>query len=1090
MVSILICLISVQSAEAITISLEFLGLSGDSAVDGPSGFDPNATDLKSLMNYAKSYYEDVFEDPSHAITIQFEYADLAPPPTGDTLGLHTPITESALRETLGKVQIDTRLLSGGAVRSWYTDKTPANDSEFVMAQKLWRDIDGDADGDGVSNRSDWYNDFGASIPDTFEVGYRGNAVTGGPASGVWDMLSTVLHEVGHALGMSSGISATINQTTDGDYDFNPLWVFGESLSAETDNTSGDDNLDIAHLDDDFSLMGPSGISLRRRPSHTDLFAMASGNNYSFRIDVPRREMYGGVIWQTFANWSGYNVPEENDDALVRHGGESRLAGNAHVENLLVAEDSELNTFEHTLTVDDTTTIAFDGALPGVSRIVVEGGELISRDIEVTGGILATENGVITVDDDLVLAETDFGGVYSTLTGSGEVWVADKLHNDGKIEPVGFLFLQTTTPAGSDDVWNLDGNSGAGLINARNGRLVVTTGVMTDAFDGTMWVGAGQSVEFWAADFELGNLGQLNLWGTSSSIALLTASDNDLVIRGTVDVDGLGRLSASHIAFEGTGVAVDVLNDNDQFEIEGATTYRGGTFAGDGTIVQTGDAIFDEGAIVEFAVGVLDLDGTDDNAVITIRRDAVVSISADQIERLGDVGFDGVLNINSGTLIADISNQWTFEGELNLTRVDEEIPTIDGSAIVIGPAPSSIATPAINVTNTAALAGPTAQILAPVTFREEATLSITADSVLVLEGDTTYEGGTYNIDGTLQQNGDANVDDSTTLTANIFNMDGSEASPSSIVVAPLKTFEVLVNEIDRGDPSNDGYDGSMELQNGANFVIDTVNDFWRLDGSVDLNIANIFSEDDTIELHGQLTGTGFVKTPRVEARTGSMIDPGVVVIPASATLTDLGSGSGEDYTERILRIDGNFQQSLGSTLHVDVEIGTSSTIVDVLEVTGLAALAGMLEVTFDNSFQPDIGDQFTFLRAQQGLQGNFSEIVLSNFIGSGSWRIVSALDGLALNLFLAGDYNYDGRVDAADYVVWRKNEGTTNQLPNDPIGGVIGPAQYNIWRAKYGQASSSGSGASLESSRNPPVPEPRTFLLVVVGITMTLALLRR
>src|SRR5205085_2633394 len=42
----------------------------------------------------------------------------------------------------------------------------------------------------------------------------------------------------------------------------------------------------------------------------------------------------------------------------------------------------------------------------------------------------------------------------------------------------------------------------------------------------------------------------------------------------------------------------------------------------------------------------------------------------------------------------------------------------------------------------------------------------------------------------------------------------------------------------------------------------------------------------------------------------------------------------------------------------------------------------------------------------------------------------------------GDYNNDGKVDAADYVVWRKYAGTTHTLPNDPTGGTIGIAQYN------------------------------------------------
>jgi T5SS/PEP-CTERM-associated repeat protein len=74
--------------------------------------------------------------------------------------------------------------------------------------------------------------------------------------------------------------------------------------------------------------------------------------------------------------------------------------------------------------------------------------------------------------------------------------------------------------------------------------------------------------------------------------------------------------------------------------------------------------------------------------------------------------------------------------------------------------------------------------------------------------------------------------------------------------------------------------------------------------------------------------------------------------------------------------------------------------------------------------------------------------------------------------LPGDYNNDGKVDAADYVVWRKNEGTTNMLPNDPIGGTIGPAQFDQWRANFG--ATIGSGAANHS-----VPEPAAIVLALM-----------
>jgi hypothetical protein len=66
--------------------------------------------------------------------------------------------------------------------------------------------------------------------------------------------------------------------------------------------------------------------------------------------------------------------------------------------------------------------------------------------------------------------------------------------------------------------------------------------------------------------------------------------------------------------------------------------------------------------------------------------------------------------------------------------------------------------------------------------------------------------------------------------------------------------------------------------------------------------------------------------------------------------------------------------------------------------------------------------------------------------------------------LAGDYNNDGAVDAADYVVWRKGIATYNT-----------PAHYAAWATNFG-ASASGAG-----NKTPTVPEPATILVLLVGL---------
>jgi hypothetical protein len=85
-------------------------------------------------------------------------------------------------------------------------------------------------------------------------------------------------------------------------------------------------------------------------------------------------------------------------------------------------------------------------------------------------------------------------------------------------------------------------------------------------------------------------------------------------------------------------------------------------------------------------------------------------------------------------------------------------------------------------------------------------------------------------------------------------------------------------------------------------------------------------------------------------------------------------------------------------------------------------------------------------------------------------------GFAPPAGITGDYNNDGKVDAGDYVTWRKAQGTTNVLANDPVGGTIGAAQYNNWRANFGKPPGAGSG--LEGAS---VPEPASAVLLLIGL---------
>jgi len=73
----------------------------------------------------------------------------------------------------------------------------------------------------------------------------------------------------------------------------------------------------------------------------------------------------------------------------------------------------------------------------------------------------------------------------------------------------------------------------------------------------------------------------------------------------------------------------------------------------------------------------------------------------------------------------------------------------------------------------------------------------------------------------------------------------------------------------------------------------------------------------------------------------------------------------------------------------------------------------------------------------------------------------------------GDYNGNGVVDMADYVLWRKGGPLQNEIADV---GTVSAADYTAWRGVFGKTSGSGSG--LISST---VPEPTSMVLLVLAV---------
>jgi autotransporter-associated beta strand protein len=215
---------------------------------------------------------------------------------------------------------------------------------------------------------------------------------------------------------------------------------------------------------------------------------------------------------------------------------------------------------------------------------------------------------------------------------------------------------------------------------------------------------------------------------------------------------------------------------------------------------------------------------------------------------------------------------------------------------------------------------------------------------------------------------------------------------------------------------------------------------------------------TVASAGTIGGTGIIAGAITNNGT---ISPGESV----GTLTTGGNVTNGANSHWAIEIDGTSADLLAVGGDLDL------SAVDFLDVTGsgtgpwvIATYVGNLTGTFDNVTTGYAVDYSTT-----------GQIIL-NTAGAG----------------LPGDFNSDGKVDAGDYVTWRKAfDGSpgapNNALANDNgLGTPITTAHYNLWRANFGNPPGAGSGSQLSGAA---VPEPGVMGLVVVGL-MSLAFRRR
>jgi adhesin HecA-like repeat protein len=267
--------------------------------------------------------------------------------------------------------------------------------------------------------------------------------------------------------------------------------------------------------------------------------------------------------------------------------------------------------------------------------------------------------------------------------------------------------------------------------------------------------------------------------------------------------------------------------------------------------------------------------------------------------------------------------------------------------------------------------------------------------------------------------------------------------------------------------------------------------FNANGSLTLNRGTVIVDGGTLNANGPLLidgGTVSLVAGVLDAGTIDLVNGGIFNFAGGTLHVDNFNGHlvnqagrlAPGHSAGLTTISRDYTQQMNGVLEIEIGGLTAGSQFDMLDVSGSAILDGTLQVSLIHGFTPQAGNSFDILD-WGSRAGTFLALQLQSPGANLMWN--SSLlytSGVAI----AGDYNFNGAVDAGDYIVWRKTLGQIGGplAADGNNNGQIDIGDFTVWRSHFGQLGGTGNSTSAS------VPEPGSGLLLLLGAV--LATLRR